>query len=196
MQIHNMERELAEYEDLKKGLRSAFEAGSLDEFGEVVTKARIARGWSQADLARVLGIKPQQVQRYESNDWQKISFWRLQEVVEALDLDVAIHARFHDHEDQDVESPQTLTSDKGWHSATVSSLGLGIVYGSPRTAPYPVRMVQNGSWNVGEGAEKIEFVPGKASPWQSSKIVPTISIWQSPEEQLKETHARNAPGQL
>ena len=40
----------------------------MDEFGEVVTKARIARGWSQADLARVLGIKPQQVQRYESVD--------------------------------------------------------------------------------------------------------------------------------
>ncbi len=125
-QIEDSEHELAEYDDLKKGLRSNFEAGSLDEFGEVITKARIARGWSQADLAETLGMEQQQVQRYERYDWQKISLWRLQEVVETLGIDVAIHAWFDEHEDQDVEPSQIMSSYGGLYHGAMSSLGLGI----------------------------------------------------------------------
>lgn len=92
MKIDDIKRELDDYENLKSGDVSEFVAGSLDEFGEVVTKARIARGWSQADLAEVLGTHAQQIQRYERNDWQKINLWRLQEVVEALRLRLTLRA--------------------------------------------------------------------------------------------------------
>jgi ribosome-binding protein aMBF1 (putative translation factor) len=92
MQISDIENELAEYDRLKKRLQAVLTADSFDDIGELVIKARIARGWSQADLARALEMEPQQVQRYERNDWQKISLWRLQEVVEALSLRVDIHA--------------------------------------------------------------------------------------------------------
>jgi DNA-binding XRE family transcriptional regulator len=92
MQILDIENELAEYDRLKKGLQTVLTADSFDDIGELVIKARIARGWSQADLARELEMEPQQVQRYERNDWQKISLWRLQEVVEALKLRCHIHA--------------------------------------------------------------------------------------------------------
>jgi HTH-type transcriptional regulator/antitoxin HigA len=78
MKIGDVEREL--------------EASDLDEFGELVIKARIAKGWSQTDLAEALETHPQQVQRYERNDWQKISLWRLQEIVEVLDLHLKISA--------------------------------------------------------------------------------------------------------
>jgi HTH-type transcriptional regulator/antitoxin HigA len=71
MKIGDVERELEEYEELK---------------------ARIAKGWSQTDLAEALETHPQQVQRYERNDWQKISLWRLQEIVEVLDLHLKISA--------------------------------------------------------------------------------------------------------
>src|SRR3712207_6360732 len=97
LKIADIEHELSEYENLRKGLKSEFDATSLDELGEVVTKARIARGWNQTDLARALGVEPPQIQRYERNDWQKISAWRLQEVIEALDLQLNIHARLREH---------------------------------------------------------------------------------------------------
>lgn len=92
MQISDIDNELAEYDRLKKGLQTVLTADSFDDIGELVIKARIARGWSQADLARELEMEPQQVQRYERNDWQKISLWRLQEVVEALKLRCHIYA--------------------------------------------------------------------------------------------------------
>jgi transcriptional regulator with XRE-family HTH domain len=126
VQIAIIEEELAEYEYLKEGLTKVFEANSLDELGELVTRARIARGWSQAELAKILEMEPQQIQRYERNDWQKISLWRLQEVVEALELDVAIHARSHDHESQSTEPSQTISRYGDLYPSSISSLGLGV----------------------------------------------------------------------
>lgn len=99
MQISDIENKLAEYDRLKKGLAPIPTADNFDDIGELIIKARIARGWSQSDLAKVLGMEQQQVQRYEKNDWQKISLWRLQEVVEALDLEVSIRAWLHEDED-------------------------------------------------------------------------------------------------
>src|SRR5918995_5175893 len=108
MKIGDIEGEIADYEDLKHGRLSEFEADSLDEFGEVVTKARIAKGWSQADLAEAVGVHSQQIQRYERNDWQKINLWRLQEVVEVLRLRLNIHA----HLENETEEP-----GKSWPGA-------------------------------------------------------------------------------
>ena len=92
MQLSDIEREIDEYERLKRGSRRVLMAAALDGLGELLIKARISRGWSQAKLAAELGMETQQVQRYEKDDWQKISFWRLQEVVDALDLGVEIRA--------------------------------------------------------------------------------------------------------
>lgn len=125
MQISDIKNDLEEHNRLKKGLESVLTADSFDDIGELVIKARIARGWSQADLAEALDMKQQQVQRYERNDWEKISLWRLQEVVEALGLDVAIHARLHKHEDQDIKLSQIMSGYGDLYPGVISSLGLG-----------------------------------------------------------------------
>ena len=93
MQIEDLEREISEYEDLKEGRLLSFVADDLDALGELVTKARIARGLTQAELGEILGMTQQQVQRYERDGWQKISVWRLAEAADALGLDVNIRAR-------------------------------------------------------------------------------------------------------
>lgn len=99
MLISDRRNELEEYDRLKEGLERAFTADSFDDIGELVIKARVAKGWSQADLAEALNVTQQQVQRYEKNDWQKISLWRLQEVVEILGLKVFIRALLLGHEE-------------------------------------------------------------------------------------------------
>jgi transcriptional regulator with XRE-family HTH domain len=126
MHISDIENELAEYDRLKKGLEPVLTADSFDDIGELVINARIARGWSQADLAEALDMQQQQVQRYERNNWEKISLWRLQEVVEALGLDVAIHARLHDHESQNIELPRVMSGYGGSYPGVISSLGSDI----------------------------------------------------------------------
>ena len=93
MQIKDLERDISEYEDLKEGRLLSFGAENLDSLGELLTKARIARGLTQAELGELLGMTQQQVQRYERDGWQKISLWRLAEAADALGLDLSIRAR-------------------------------------------------------------------------------------------------------
>jgi HTH-type transcriptional regulator / antitoxin HigA len=93
MQIEDLEREISEYEDLKEGRLLSFGTENLDSLGELLTKARIARGLTQAGLGELLDMTQQQVQRYERDGWQKISLWRLAEAAGALGLDVNIRAR-------------------------------------------------------------------------------------------------------
>jgi len=93
MQIEDLEREISEYEDLKEGRLLSFGAENLDSLGELLIKARIACGLTQADLGELLGMTQQQVQRYERDGWQKISLWRLAEAADALGLDLSIRAR-------------------------------------------------------------------------------------------------------
>lgn len=94
----DVEADIREYDDLKSGQVSTLEAETLDGLGELLVKGRISKGWSQADLARVLEMEPQQVQRYERNDWQKASLWRLQEAAEALELAVALRVKLTERE--------------------------------------------------------------------------------------------------
>lgn len=65
MQKEDLERGISEYEDLKEDRLLSFGAEDLDSLGELVTKARIARGNTQAELGELLGMTQQQVQRYE-----------------------------------------------------------------------------------------------------------------------------------
>lgn len=93
MQMEDIEREISEYEDLKEGRLLSFEAGSLDSLGELFIRARIARGLTQEQLAAELGMTQQQIARYEREDYQKISLWRLAEISEALQVNLNVRAR-------------------------------------------------------------------------------------------------------
>lgn len=95
MQIEDIEREMEEYKDIKSGRLLAFEADELDSLGDVLVKARIARGVTQAELARELEMTQQQIQRYERDGYQKISLWRLAEIADALGLEFSVRARLH-----------------------------------------------------------------------------------------------------
>lgn len=99
MQISDIEKDLTEYDDLKEGHIPILGAQSFDDLGALLIKGRIARDWSQADLARALDMETQQVQRYERNDWQTASLWRLQEAAEALNLGIEVRARLSDVEE-------------------------------------------------------------------------------------------------
>ena len=58
--------------------------GTVAELPANLIKARIARGLSQKDLADRIGLKEQQIQRYEATDYASASLARIKEVVSAL----------------------------------------------------------------------------------------------------------------
>jgi len=85
-QIEDFNKELLDYEMLKKGLVTELQFDSISRFPELLIKSRITKGWSHAQLAEKLGIDEQQIQRYESTDYSTASFARIVEVFNALEI--------------------------------------------------------------------------------------------------------------
>ncbi|MEI8375672.1 MAG: helix-turn-helix transcriptional regulator [Planctomycetota bacterium] len=87
-QLHDLEQELQEYEMLRSGEESVLTLDSFAELPHALIKARVASGLTQKDLADRLGLKEQQIQRYEATDYTAASVRRLKQVIEALDIRV------------------------------------------------------------------------------------------------------------
>ena len=80
--------DLREYEALRAGHFEFDQLKTIAELPRMLIKARIARGLSQRDLADRLGLKEQQIQRYEASEYELASFARIRNVVDALGLDI------------------------------------------------------------------------------------------------------------
>lgn len=91
-QAEDLRSELEDYERLRSGEVSTFEASSLAELATLLVKARIARGWTQRRLGEALGVAEQQVQRYEATGYRSASLARICDVAEALDVAVTERA--------------------------------------------------------------------------------------------------------
>jgi len=82
--IATLQEELDEYIALKQGNLKILEAKALEDLPILLIKARIAVNMSQTRLATELNIQPQQIQRYEANDYQSVSFDRLLQIAQIL----------------------------------------------------------------------------------------------------------------
>lgn len=85
-QLGDLLAQVAEYEALQAGRQRALQLRSLDEIPGALIRARIAKGLSQKQLAEKIGLKEQQIQRYEATDYATASFGRMQQVIRALNL--------------------------------------------------------------------------------------------------------------
>ncbi|MBX3177959.1 MAG: helix-turn-helix transcriptional regulator [Candidatus Hydrogenedentes bacterium] len=92
-QLDELREQLAEYDALKSGGIREIAVHSLEELPLALIRARIATGLSQKQLAERLGLKEQQIQRYESSAFAGASLHRLQDISGALGLRItgAIH---------------------------------------------------------------------------------------------------------
>lgn len=87
-QLESLQQELREYEALSNGQQQSFQLDSFEEFPRALIKARIAAGLSQKELAGRLGLKEQQIQRYEATEYASASMARVGAVIQALGLTV------------------------------------------------------------------------------------------------------------
>src|SRR2546430_2404400 len=85
-QLADLEQQIADYEALRSGRRRVVEVDSFEELPGALIQARIAAGLSQKELARRLGVKEQQIQRYEATEYQATSLSRVKEVMRALGI--------------------------------------------------------------------------------------------------------------
>ena len=90
--IDELREELQEYERTKQGDVDMTALTSIHMVPRTLIMARIARGLSQRQLAQLVGLKEQQIQRYESNDYSNVDLGRVQEIARALTGDASTGA--------------------------------------------------------------------------------------------------------
>lgn len=91
--MKKLKTEIAEFEKLRSGKVQVIVAHSIQELPNILIKARIARSMSQKELAETLGMKEQQIQRYESNNYSSASLAKIEQIVEALEISIEEKAR-------------------------------------------------------------------------------------------------------
>lgn len=82
--IRQLEDELREYDQLKSGVLTFPHVERLDQIAPFIAKIRVAKGVSQTELARRLGVSKQVISRYEENEYQTVAIGRLQEILDAI----------------------------------------------------------------------------------------------------------------
>lgn len=80
--------QLERYDDLRSGRVAQRTLTSIRELPIALIEARIAARLTQRELAEQLGVPEQQVQRWEANGYAGVGIERLQEIADALKLQV------------------------------------------------------------------------------------------------------------
>jgi transcriptional regulator with XRE-family HTH domain len=87
-QLERLLKEIRDYETLRSGDVSTIELESLAELPDGLIRARIAAGLTQRELAERLGMREQQIQRYEASRYDGATFTRMVDVADAIGLRV------------------------------------------------------------------------------------------------------------
>ncbi|MGJ5000102.1 helix-turn-helix domain-containing protein [Bradyrhizobium sp. HKCCYLRH2060] len=87
-QLHDLRVQISEYETLRSGNVTRLFPSSIREIGQSLIEARVARNLSQRELAERLGMKEQQIQRYEQERYLTANLNRIAEVADALQFDL------------------------------------------------------------------------------------------------------------
>ena len=101
--LDRLESEIRRYEVLQSGASSAITLDAINELGHCLIQARIAKGWTQKNLAERVGLKEQQIQRYERDLYKTANLRRLSLICQGLSV------RFEGFMDVDPESPGSET---------------------------------------------------------------------------------------
>jgi HTH-type transcriptional regulator/antitoxin HigA len=88
--IKQLEDELHEYDQVKSGELTLPHVERLDQIAPFIAKVRIAKGVSQTELARRLGVSKQVISRYEESDYQTVAIARLQEILDAIGIKTVV----------------------------------------------------------------------------------------------------------
>ena len=90
--IDALQQEITEYESLKEQHTSikitSIKITSIQDLPLALIRARIAMGMTQKELADLMGVKEQQVQRDEANQYNSAGFRRITEVADALKIQI------------------------------------------------------------------------------------------------------------
>ncbi len=88
----DLEYQLKEYENLKEGNTTHLNNKSIEDLPSILIAARLAQNKTHKELAELLDVSEQQIQRYEANDYEGVRWETLSEVALALGLQLNFNA--------------------------------------------------------------------------------------------------------
>lgn len=89
-QRQDIQSTLESYEKAKTGDYSDFIKRAGNDIGALLIVARIIKGFSQKDLARRVGLKEQQIQRYEADRYRSITLSGYRRIAQALGVHLKV----------------------------------------------------------------------------------------------------------
>lgn len=107
-------KQVNDYEELSSGEQTEIEVKTLQDLPQALIKARVIRGWTQIEFAKVLKFKPQQVQRYEAENYGTANLSTLMHVANSLDLDLSAIAYFTNRPIEPEKYPIAEMYRRGW----------------------------------------------------------------------------------
>jgi DNA-binding transcriptional regulator YiaG len=84
--------EIKAYDKIMNSGTPSFTAKNLTNLPNFLIEYKIASGFSQKEFAAMLGIKEQQLQRYEAEDYRTVSFSTLLKFIAIAGLEVQVSA--------------------------------------------------------------------------------------------------------
>jgi DNA-binding XRE family transcriptional regulator len=87
-EIESLRAQMDHYEKLRDGRTTGREITSLHELPTALIEARIAAKLTQRQIAERIGVAEQQIQRWEADGYSGVSIHRLQEIADALGVQI------------------------------------------------------------------------------------------------------------
>lgn len=85
-----LENEIDTYDLLKELNSPILEERSIDELPELLIEFKIRSGLTQKEFSQKVGMKEQQLQRYEAENFNSISFRNLLKILHAVGLEITV----------------------------------------------------------------------------------------------------------
>ncbi|MER9686481.1 XRE family transcriptional regulator [Mesorhizobium sp. M0139] len=90
--LNRLRSDVSVYAGIRSGEIKTFNAAQLEGLPDILKRARLARGLTQRQFAELLGLKEQQIQRYEAENYATISLRRLYDLFHVLNVSIKIEA--------------------------------------------------------------------------------------------------------
>lgn len=83
-------QDLLVYESLKKNKTGVLKERFISDLPSLITEFKIISGLTQKELAEQLGLKEQQLQRYEADNFKSVTFKNLLKFLDLIGLEIRI----------------------------------------------------------------------------------------------------------
>ncbi|NDV58756.1 helix-turn-helix transcriptional regulator [Bacteroides sp. 519] len=94
--LQKLESQVSDYKKLTSdALRTLEFDSNKDNMNNSIMSFRIASKQTQTKIAELLYLHPQQIQRYEQDNYLTASFERILQLLEALDVQIILRKEFH-----------------------------------------------------------------------------------------------------